>query len=42
MTCAVFGFAFGGSAVVEYTKNQCRMSFAQSNKTAEDIAKICK
>ena len=28
-------------AVTEYTKAQCKVSFAQSDKTAEDIVKIC-
>jgi hypothetical protein len=40
----VIGFAtamFSPLVVTEYTKGQCKVSFAQSDKTAEDIVKIC-
>lgn len=30
------------AAVEKYQVNQCRISYAQSGRSAEDIAKICK
>ena len=31
---------YASLAYSDYTKNQCKISFAQSNRTADDIANI--
>lgn len=33
---------FAPLAVSEYTKSQCRVAYAQSNRTAQEIAEVCK
>ena len=33
---------YAGMAYDGYSKRQCVVSYAQSNKTVEDIAKLCK
>lgn len=33
---------FAPLGVMEYSKNQCKIAYVQSGKTADEIAKICK
>lgn len=33
---------FGGAALITYNQSQCRIAYAQSDKTAEEISKVCK
>lgn len=38
----VFGSMFGSLAYTSKVESDCKMAFAQSDKTAEDILKLCK
>lgn len=38
---AVFGM-FAPLAVSKYAESQCKIAYVQTNKTAEEISKICK
>jgi preprotein translocase subunit YajC len=37
----VFGGMFSGMAYQQYTKNECRKTYANSIRTADEILKIC-
>lgn len=37
----LFGGMFVGVSYEAHTKAECRIAFAQSNKTADEIVKIC-
>jgi hypothetical protein len=38
----IFASMFGAAAFEAYTKNQCRAAYATSNRTVEEIAKVCR
>ena len=38
----MFGAMFGAAAFESYAKNQCRAAYASSNRTADEIAKVCR
>jgi hypothetical protein len=33
---------FAPLGIMEYSKNQCKIAYVQSGKTADEITKICK
>lgn len=33
---------FAPLAIDEYSKNQCKIAYAQSSKTVQEIAEVCK
>lgn len=37
----LFGGGFAGLGYEAKTRSECRISFAQSNKTVDEIVKIC-
>ncbi len=39
---AVFVAIAAENAVDRYSESQCKMAYTQSNRSADDIAKICK
>lgn len=39
---AVVGFPMLGMAIEKYQLNQCRIAYAATNHTAEEIYKVCK
>jgi hypothetical protein len=41
MVAVMFSAMFAGLAFEKYTENQCKIAFAGSNHTAEEIAKVC-
>lgn len=41
MASIMFVAAFGSIALETYTEKQCVVAYAGSNKTAEEIAKVC-
>jgi CHASE1-domain containing sensor protein len=42
MIMVLFVGMFTAGTVGEYTRHQCKMTLAQSNRTVEEIEKICK
>jgi hypothetical protein len=38
----IIGIPMAGLALEKYTVNQCRIAYASTNHTAEEIAKVCK
>lgn len=38
----LFGGLVAAGSIGEYQKGQCKIAYVQSNKTAEEINKICK
>ncbi len=38
----IFGGGMAAAGIGEYQKGQCKIAYVQSNKTAEEINKICK
>lgn len=41
LVIGVFSGLFTAIAVDKYSENQCKIAYAASNKTAEDIVKLC-
>lgn len=37
----VFGTLFMAISVEKYSESQCKIAYVQSNKSAEDILKLC-
>lgn len=42
MMIGIMSAGFGGMAVESYASNQCKLAYAQSDKTADEILKVCK
>lgn len=42
MMVGIIGFGMLAESVSTYTKGQCKLAYAQSEKTADEINKICK
>ena len=42
MMIGIMVAGMGGMAMTEYQKSQCKLAYAQSTKTADEINKICK
>lgn len=42
MMIGIMVAGFGSAAVESYSSNQCKLAYAQSEKTAEEILKVCK
>jgi len=42
MMVGVMGFGMLAASVDTYTRGQCKLAYAQSEKTADEINKICK
>lgn len=38
----IFGGGMAAAGIGEYQKGQCKIAYVQSNKTAEEINRICK
>ena len=42
MMIGIMVAGMGGIAMTDYQKSQCKLAYAQSSKTADEINQICK